>query len=70
MNSTHRRDHYQKPQKKIRVLVTENVCNVVESSRLKAFITASVRAAKIRCHGGKGPIPLILNKINYNYQNH
>ena len=70
MNSAHRRNHYQKPQKKIRVLVTENVCNVVEFSRLKASITASVRAAKTRCHGVKGPIPLTLNKDNYNYQIH
>ena len=50
--------------KRIRVLVTENACNVAEFSRQRASITASVRAAKIRCHGGKDPIRLILKRIN------
>ncbi len=29
-----------------------------------------MRAAKTRCHGVKGPIPLTLNKNDYNYQSH
>ncbi len=49
--------------KGLRVLATENVCNVADFSRQRASITASVRAAKIRCHGGKDPTLLTLNRI-------
>lgn len=54
--------------KGIRVLEIENACNVAEFSRQRASITASVRAAKILCRGGKDPIRLILKRITlYRY---
>ena len=56
--------------KGIRVLATENVCNVAEFSRQRASITASVRAAKIRCHGGKDPILLTLNRTTLHKYHH